>query len=37
LPLWSRRKSEEMFVYRSDKKLCNACPVKSKCTKKQKR
>jgi IS5 family transposase len=33
LPLWSRRKSEEMFVYRSDKKLCNACPIKSKCTK----
>ena len=33
LPLWSRRKSKEMFVYRSDKKLCNACPVKSKCTK----
>ncbi len=33
LSLWSRRISEELFVCRSDNKLCNACPVKSECTK----
>jgi IS5 family transposase len=32
LPLWSRRKSEENFVYRADVKVCDACPVKSECT-----
>ena len=32
LPLWSRRKSEEVFVYRADAKICDACPVKTKCT-----
>ncbi len=28
LPLWSRRKSEEMYVYPADAKLSNAFPVK---------
>jgi transposase len=32
LPLWSRRKSEETFVYRADVEVCNACPVKGECT-----
>jgi transposase len=32
LPLWSRRKSEENYVYRADAKVCNACPVKGECT-----
>jgi len=32
LPLWSRRKSEEKFVYRADVEVCNACPVKGECT-----
>lgn len=32
LPLWSRRKSEEKFVYRADAKICDACPVKDQCT-----
>ena len=32
LPLYSRRKTEEKFVYRADAKVCDACPVKEKCT-----
>ena len=32
LPLWSRRKCEEKYVYRADANICNACPVKSECT-----
>ena len=32
MPLWSRRKSEENYVYRADAKVCDACPVKEKCT-----
>jgi hypothetical protein len=32
LPLLSRRKTEEKYVYRSDAKVCNACPVKGECT-----
>ena len=32
LPLNSRRKSEEKFVYRADAKVCNNCPVKNECT-----
>ena len=32
LPLYSRRKSEQVFVYRADATVCNACPVKSECT-----
>jgi transposase len=32
LPLWSRRKSEENFVYRAEAKVCDACPVKEECT-----
>jgi hypothetical protein len=32
LPLWSRRKSEENYVYRADAKVCDACPVKGECT-----
>jgi len=32
LPLWSRRKSEEKFVYRAVTEVCNACPVKVECT-----
>jgi len=32
LPLWSRRKSEEKYVYRADAKVCDACSVKGECT-----
>lgn len=32
LPLWSRRKTEEVFVYRADADICNRCPVKPECT-----
>jgi hypothetical protein len=32
LPLVSRRKSEQVLVYKPKAKLCNACPVKGKCT-----
>ena len=32
LPLWSRRKSEEKYIYRADAKICDACPVKAECT-----
>ena len=32
LPLWSRRKSEENFVYRADANACDVCPVKDECT-----
>ena len=32
LPLFSRRSTEENFVYRADARVCNACPVKSECT-----
>jgi transposase len=32
LPLWSRRTSEQVFVYRADAKVCNACALKSQCT-----
>ena len=32
LPFWSRRKTEEKFVYRADAKVRDACPVKDKCT-----
>ncbi len=32
LPLTSRRTSEQVLIYKPKAKLCNACPVKSKCT-----
>jgi hypothetical protein len=32
LPLFSRRKSEEVFVYRAKAGTCNACLLKVKCT-----
>lgn len=32
LPLASRRTSEQVLIYKPKAKLCNACPVKSKCT-----
>jgi transposase len=32
LPLFSRRKTEQVLVYRAKAKICNACPVKEKCT-----
>jgi len=32
MPLYSRRKGEEKFVYRADAKVCDVCPVKEKCT-----
>jgi len=32
LPLVSRRKSEEVFVYRAKAEVCNACPMKAECT-----
>lgn len=32
LRLYSRRKSEQVSVYRADARTCNACPVKSECT-----
>lgn len=33
LPLMSRRKSEQVKVYRANSNVCNACRVKSECTK----
>ena len=33
VPYWYRRSTEEVFVYRADAEVCNACPVKTKCTK----
>lgn len=32
LPLWVRRKSERVYVYRADMDVCNVCPVKCECT-----
>jgi hypothetical protein len=32
LRLRSRRKGEQVSVYRADARTCNACPVKSECT-----
>ena len=32
LPLVSRRTSEQVLLYKPKAELCNACPVKSKCT-----
>lgn len=32
LNLWSRRKSEEVYIYRADATICNICPVKKRCT-----
>jgi transposase len=32
LPLYSRRKTEQVLVYRAKVDICNACPVKEKCT-----
>jgi transposase len=32
LPLVSRRTSEQVLLYKPKAKVCNACPVKSKCT-----
>jgi hypothetical protein len=32
-PLRSRRKSEQMYIYRADTNICNACPAKIECTK----
>jgi transposase len=32
LPLSSRRKSEQVYVYAAEAALCNACPVKTECT-----
>jgi transposase len=32
LPLFSRRKTEQVRVYRAKAEICNACPVKAKCT-----
>jgi len=33
LPLRSRRKSEQIYIYRADINICDACPVKAECTK----
>lgn len=33
LRLFSRRKGEQVRIYRADSNACNACPVKSECTK----
>jgi transposase len=32
LPLTSRRYTEQVILYRAKASVCNACPVKSKCT-----
>jgi hypothetical protein len=32
LPLVSRRRTEQVLVYKAKAEVCNACPVKSKCT-----
>jgi transposase len=32
LPLTSRRKTEQVILYCAKAKVCNACPVKTKCT-----
>ena len=32
LPLVSRRTSEQVLIYKPKAEVCNACPVKSKCT-----
>lgn len=32
LRLTSRRKSEQVYVYAADPKVCDACPVKGECT-----
>jgi len=32
LPLFSRRKTEQVFVYKPKAEVCNACSVKSECT-----
>jgi hypothetical protein len=32
LPLVSRRKSEQVFLYKPKANVCNACPLKSECT-----
>src|SRR4030095_4217953 len=32
LPLVSRRKTEQVILYCAKARVCNACPVKSKCT-----
>ena len=32
LPLASRRTSEQVLIYKPKAKVCNTCPVKSKCT-----
>jgi transposase len=32
LPLVSRRKSEQVLLYESKAEVCNACPLKGKCT-----
>jgi len=32
LPLTSRRMTEQVLLYKPKAKVCNACPVKSKCT-----
>jgi transposase len=32
LPLYKRSYSENEFVYRADRHVCNACPVKAECT-----
>ena len=32
LPLFSRRKTEQVLVYKLKPEVCNACPVKNECT-----
>jgi transposase len=32
LPLTTRRKTEQVVLYRAKASVCNACPVKTKCT-----
>ena len=32
VPLHSRRKTEQVILYRAKAKVCNACPAKSQCT-----
>lgn len=32
LPLRARRKSEQVYVYRANKDVCNGCLVKSECS-----
>jgi len=32
IPYWYCRRTEEVFVYRAEARICNTCPVKFECT-----